>query len=124
AQFIGENNAIRGVVRELTPDCCTLETSGGLRIRSLPSEALAVGGGAVLALRPERLRVALDGAGHFENQCVASVEELIYHGDHIRLRARACGHDNVLVNIPNNGNALPVRKGDQITLGWGRDDCR
>jgi len=28
------------------------------------------------------------------------------------------------VNIPNNGNALQVRKGDQITLGWVRDDCR
>ena len=124
AQFIGENNAIRGVVRELSSHGCTLETSGGLQIRSMPSEALAVGCGAVLALRPERLRVVAGGDGHFDNQCVADVEELIYHGDHIRLRAQACGYSNILVNIPNNGNALSIRKGDQITLGWRREDCR
>lgn len=125
AQFIGENNAITGTVRALTPDHCTLEAGGGVLIHSLPSEGLSVGGRAVLALRPERLRVTTTSSSHeFENQCTAHVKELIYHGDHTRLRTQTCGHDDILVNIPNNGHMSPTRTGDQIVLGWRRQDCR
>ncbi|MBV6274365.1 ABC transporter ATP-binding protein [Alcaligenaceae bacterium CGII-47] len=125
AQFIGENNAITGVVRSLTPQRCTLETADGTLIHALPGEALVLGGAAALALRPERLRL-VGGVNdpEFENTCPATVQELIYHGGHVRLRAKACGHEDILVNIPNTGNISGMHKGDEIVLGWRCEDSR
>lgn len=125
AQFIGENNAIKGVVRTLTPQRCTLETSDGTLIHALPGEDLEMGSTAVLALRPERLRL-VDGMTDpgFENTCTAYVQELIYHGGHTRLRAKACGYDDILVNIPNTGSIPNMQKGDEVVLGWRCEDSR
>ena len=56
AQFIGENNAISGQVRELSSaGRCVLATEDGSIIQAKVSDGLAVGMPATLALRPERL---------------------------------------------------------------------
>jgi putative spermidine/putrescine transport system ATP-binding protein len=91
AQFIGENNAISGQVRELSsPGRCVLATEDGSIIHATASDGLAAGMAATLALRPERLHLS-PADGSCCNRFNARVEELIYYGDHTRLRVAACG---------------------------------
>ena len=62
AQFIGENNAISGQVRELpSAGRCVLATEDGSIIQAKVSDGLAVGMPATLALRPERLHLSPAG---------------------------------------------------------------
>jgi putative spermidine/putrescine transport system ATP-binding protein len=123
AQFIGENNAIGGRVGTLVNGRCTLTTDDGSAIAATASDGLAVGMAASLALRPERLRLSpSDGA--CDNRFSAHVEELIYYGDHTRLRVAACGCRDILVKVPNSEIAPTVRMGEMIDIGWRAADCR
>ena len=124
AQFIGENNAISGQVRELSGSGrCVLATEDGSIIQAKVSNGLTVGMAATLALRPERLQLSpLDGS--FCNRFNARVEELIYYGDHTRLRVAACGRSDILVKVPSHDVLSVLQPGATIDIGWRAEDCR
>jgi putative spermidine/putrescine transport system ATP-binding protein len=122
ASFIGENNAITGRVTRLANGHCDLETENGDSIAALAGTGLAVGAKASLALRPERL--ALVPSKDVENRFPARLQELIYHGDHLRVRVAACGREDILVKVPSSrANGSQVGTAD-TTIGWRRSDCR
>jgi len=73
-------------------------------------------------LRPERVYVNPTDAG-IENQLLAKVEELIYHGDHIRTRFTVCGHDDFIVKVPNSADHAALQEGHTVQIGWGAEDC-
>jgi putative spermidine/putrescine transport system ATP-binding protein len=52
------------------------------------------------------------------------VEELIYHGDHTRLRVSACGHDDFVIKVPNAAGHVHLEVGAAIRIGWQIEDCR
>ena len=52
------------------------------------------------------------------------MRELIYHGDHTRLRVRACGCEDFVIKLPNAGGRAPLEVGASITIGWRVEDCR
>ncbi|MDQ0470561.1 ABC transporter ATP-binding protein [Labrys wisconsinensis] len=122
AAFIGENNAIAGRVTALAGGRCRIETETGAAIAALAGDGLAVGARATLALRPER--VGLAPAESWENRFPARVEELIYHGDHLRLRVAACGRDDILVKLPTQLAGPALARGAEAVIGWRPDDCR
>ena len=84
ATFIGENNAIAGEVVELADGGCRIRTADGSVIAALAGDGLKQGARTTLVLRPER--IALSPSGDGPNRFKGKVEELIYHGDHTRLR--------------------------------------
>ena len=54
----------------------------------------------------------------------ASVEEVIYLGDHVRTRVSLCGHDDFVIKIPNSHARVALDYGDKISVGWQSEDCR
>ncbi|MCY1542867.1 hypothetical protein D9M68_786390 [compost metagenome] len=52
------------------------------------------------------------------------IKDVIYHGDHIRLMARGCGDNDLMIKVKNGGSALLLRPNSEITVGWRPQDCR
>ena len=63
-------------------------------------------------------------AGSLPNIFDATVEELIYLGDHIRARVSCCGDDEFIVKIPNAHDQSALDRGEKVRVGWSPEDCR
>ena len=122
AQFIGENNRLRGKVTAVNGKSCAVEVEGG-RIQAFPVNIDGPGSATTLSLRPERVRIN-PPPGECPNLFDARVEELIYLGDHTRTRVSVCGHDDFIVKVPNAGGHTHLRPGDAVRVGWHVEDCR
>jgi putative spermidine/putrescine transport system ATP-binding protein len=123
AQFIGENNKLRGKVRSVNGSGCEVDIEGGGSVKALAVRVGGVGAATLLSLRPERVKINPPN-GSVPNVFPAKVEELIYLGDHIRTRVSVCGHDDFVVKVPNAEGGVPFRPGSDITIGWTVEDCR
>jgi putative spermidine/putrescine transport system ATP-binding protein len=124
AYFIGENNRLRGHVREVNGTTCTvdLENQGGT-VEALNINTNGKGSATTLSLRPERVTVNPEN-GSLPNVFDAKVEELIYLGDHIRTRVNVCNDDSFVIKIPNAHGHAVIREGETVRIGWLAEDCR
>jgi putative spermidine/putrescine transport system ATP-binding protein len=124
AQFIGENNKLRGTVESIGRDkLATVKLDSGDVVKALAVNAGGKGERTLLSVRPERVAiqpkktkntVALKGR----------IEELIYLGDHIRTRMSVAGHSDFIVKVPNNADHHVLKEGHTTTVGWQAQDCR
>jgi putative spermidine/putrescine transport system ATP-binding protein len=122
AQFIGENNRLAGAVRAVDGRSCVVAVEGG-EVQALAVNIEGVGARSTLSLRPDR--VLIDPSPEAcANVFDACVEELIYHGDHTRVRVRACGSDDFIVKLPNAAARVQLAAGQHIRIGWQVEDCR
>jgi putative spermidine/putrescine transport system ATP-binding protein len=122
ATFIGENNAIAGEVIEVAGERCSIRTSDGSVVRALAGEGLKQGSKTTLVLRPERIGLSPEENGF--NRFTAKIEELIYHGDHLRLRVSACGCNDVRVRVAAGHAGIPLIPDAEIAIGWLPENCR
>jgi putative spermidine/putrescine transport system ATP-binding protein len=122
AQFIGENNRLLGTVRAIEGPTCVVAVDGG-EVRALAVKVEGVGSRSTLSLRPERVLID-PRPDACANVFDARVEELIYHGDHTRVRVRTCGSTDFIVKQPNAAARVPLAAGEQIRIGWRVEDCR
>jgi putative spermidine/putrescine transport system ATP-binding protein len=122
ANFIGENNRLMGSVESIDGDKATIKTDSGDIVVASKINVNKVGDRATLSLRPERIMVS-PSKGKTPNTYSAKVEELIYHGDHIRTRFSVCGHDDFIVKIPNSIDNVTLKEGKQVDIGWMSEDC-
>jgi putative spermidine/putrescine transport system ATP-binding protein len=99
-----------------------VRTPDGSLISAMAGEGLKPAARTTLALRPER--ISLDPDANLTNRFKATVEELIYHGDHLRLRVKACGCDDVRIKVTAGRAASQFVPGAPIQIGWSPDDCR
>ncbi len=124
AGFIGENNRLMGRVQRIDGDYCSVELEGGGGlIEALKVNVERVGDRTTLSLRPERVVVDPD-PDSCVNCCEARVEELIYHGDHIRTRVMLSGNPDFVIKVPNAHQHAQLQEGATIRIGWAVDDCR
>jgi putative spermidine/putrescine transport system ATP-binding protein len=123
AQFIGENNKLRGRVKAMNGKTCQVEIEGGGTVHATPIRVDGVGAPTLLSLRPERVKVN-PPAGTVPNLFTARVEELIYLGDHIRTRVSVCGHSDFVIKLPNSEGMRQFEPGSTISVGWKVEDCR
>jgi putative spermidine/putrescine transport system ATP-binding protein len=122
AQFIGESNRLRGRVTAIDGRYCEVAVEEGV-IRALAVNVAGNGAATTLSLRPERVALNADG-GELANRFAGRIEELIYHGDHVRTRVRVLGHDDFIVKVPNRAGLSALRPGDEVAVAWRADDCR
>jgi putative spermidine/putrescine transport system ATP-binding protein len=123
AQFIGENNQLKGKVKSVNGKNCIVETDNGDEIVSLKINVNNIGDTSLLSLRPERVWVNVDQK-NYENNFEAKVEELIYLGDHVRTRVKVCGEDQFIVKIPNSSDQSDLKEGATVKLSWKAEDTR
>lgn len=123
AQFIGENNTLVGDIKEVNGDSVTVDVNGSI-ITALNVNTEGVGSKTTLSIRPERVAVNPSNEGDYQNVFKATVEELIYLGDHIRTRASVCGDDEFVVKIANASALAAIKEGTEVTFGWKAEDCR
>ena len=120
ASFIGENNALDGVVERVDGDRCLVALPTGLKATALAIGDIRPGAPAHLTIRPERIGLsAADGPS--DNRFQATVDGRIYHGDHQRLLARLANGQVLTVKI---GPEATMATGEAIELCWPTSDCR
>ncbi len=123
AQFIGENNQLKGKVKSINGNMCVIRTDKGEEIKSLKINVDAVGDGSTVSLRPERVEINSSDT-NFENSFNGTVRELIYLGDHIRTRVEVCGNDQFIVKVPNSYKGANLKEGTSVKLSWKANDSR
>ena len=121
AEFIGDNNILRGQVASVGRGVCEVETPSG-PVRAYPVHPFRPGESAALAIRPERVGLARPGL--YDNEFEARINDILFVGDHLRLRLDLCGNPNFIVKIPNVVGHGAVLEGDAVRVGWTVTDCR
>ncbi|MEO0327442.1 MAG: ABC transporter ATP-binding protein [Pseudomonadota bacterium] len=122
AQFIGENNKLNGTVEKITGEVCNVRLDDGKAVKARKVNVNAAGDRTTLSLRPER--VELDPPKSMKNIVEGKIEELIYLGDHIRVRMNVAGNDEFIVKVRNRGDRKPLFEGETKKIGWASDDCK
>jgi putative spermidine/putrescine transport system ATP-binding protein len=121
AQFIGENNRLPGRIAGRDGERLLVTLDDGTEVT-----ALAVNPGAertMLSIRPERAMIdPPESVG--ANRFTARVEEMIYLGDHRRVRLSLGGMDDFIVKVPAGHAHGALALGATVTVGWLWTDCR
>jgi putative spermidine/putrescine transport system ATP-binding protein len=113
AEFIGLCNLLDGTVRAVEADGITIETARGLRLRAMPSAAVAAPGQrVVVAIRPEHVVPAPNG--ETPNRLRARVASSTYLGSVSRQRVVASGEELLLEG--HTLQAAPVAPGTEIEI--------
>ncbi len=123
AHFIGENNRLPGRVRAVDNGTCVVELDGGAIVRAVAVRVAGAGSPTTLSLRPERVRLAGDAEG-CPNRFEGEVRELIYLGDHTRVRLAVLGQEDFVIKVAHTTGPPPVGPGDRVALGFTVEDCR
>jgi putative spermidine/putrescine transport system ATP-binding protein len=124
AQFIGENNKLKGIVEELGKNgTCIVKLDSGDRVRASAVKVAKKGDRTLLSLRPERVEINPE-QGRLANVVEGRIEELIYLGDHLRTRLSVAGYANFIVKIPNKSSQNGLKEGTKVKVGWSEEDCR
>ncbi len=120
AGFIGENNALDGVVERVDGDQCLVALPTGLTTTAMNVGDIRAGAPVHLTIRPERIGLSGTSAPS-DNRFQATVDGRIYQGDHQRLLARLASGQVLTVKI---GPEATMVAGEAIDLCWPTADCR
>ena len=69
-------------------------------------------------------RALIDPETKMDNNHRGKIEEVIYHGDHTRLRVDLLGNKEFILKVPNSSNRMDIKEGKEINIGWNSVDCR
>lgn len=124
AQFIGENNTLEGVIKEISGDKCLVRLENGDLIDAKPINVTEVGQRTRVSIRPERVEFNKERLQPGAHTLKAEVLEFIYMGDIFRTRLRVAGKDDFVVKTRNAPDQVRLQPGQQIDIGWLPSDCR
>ena len=122
AKFIGENNTFVGEIMDISKDKCKVKLNGGGEIFANPITVKSKGEKTTVSLRPERALINPDGK--MDNSHKGKIEEVIYHGDHTRVRLNLLGNNEFILKVPNSSANLDIKLGNEINIGWDSADAR
>ena len=123
ASFIGENNLLPARVISMEQGQFTAEIEGGIRVAGVATTSRFAGAGITVCIRPERIGVSAPDH-RYANSVEGLVEDMVYHGDHVRCWARLPGGGKLLVKLSGDSGAAGLRPGAPVAFGWDSADCR
>ncbi len=124
AQFIGENNTLEGVVKDISNGVCTVQLDGGDLIQAKPVNVSQPGERTRVSIRPERVEMDPSRLSPDARTLKAEVMEFVYMGDIFRTRLRVAGIDDFIIKTRNAPDQVRLKPGEQIEIGWLTEDCR
>jgi putative spermidine/putrescine transport system ATP-binding protein len=108
AGFVGDSTQLTGTVGSADGPHCELVLPTGERLAGLNVNAAATGTAVVASVRPERIDAHLQVPEDPANVLQASVDDVIYFGDHLRLRCAVTGQAQATVKLPLGSGAHPA----------------
>jgi len=121
AEFIGENNTFGGEVSDISDGKCKVKLANA-EIIANPISVKGKGERTTVSLRPER--ALINPSTKMDNLHKGKIEEVIYHGDHTRVRINLIGNPEFVIKVPNSSSNLDIKLGNEINIGWNSDDAR
>ena len=121
ASFIGENNRFDGRLESRDGGLCRVRLADGTEVVASIAAELAQHAPVVLSLRPER--VVIGGSHDGPNRFPAQLLEVIYLGDHCKLRLRVAGSDDFVAKVPAGDAAARWARGDALVVSWPPQAC-
>lgn len=113
AGFVGDSTVLEGVVVGSAGAGCLVGLPNGTRVSGVNVNGAHAGDRVVCCIRPER--VELTGVLNQANTFEAVVADVIYFGDHLRLRCTVAGQEDAMVKLPLGRHDVPAR-GDTVFL--------
>jgi putative spermidine/putrescine transport system ATP-binding protein len=113
AGFVGDNTTLEGVVTGSSGSGCIVGLPNGVRVSGVNVNGAEPGDRVVCCIRPER--VELTGVLNQANTFEATVADVIYFGDHLRLRCSVPGQPEAMVKLPLGRHEVPSL-GDPVFL--------
>jgi putrescine transport system ATP-binding protein len=123
ADFIGEVNLLEGTVREVGAAGTVVETAAAGIVRAAPCAEALLGETVWVALRPEKLRLALEPpAGEGGNRVAGEVVGVGYLGDLSIYQVRLASGTVLKAALANvRRRSEPIRPGSRVFLSWADD---
>ena len=119
AQFVGDNNAWIGIIRESEDDIAVVETSEGNLFRTKLHDSLQTGDEVDLFLRPEVMLIQPDASISGLNRFEVIVKDILFDGANSRLLAHPLDTDTeLLIALPQTRQFDYIQKDDNIEIGW------
>ncbi|WP_439815937.1 ABC transporter ATP-binding protein [Zavarzinia sp. CC-PAN008] len=122
AQFIGENNRMHGQVVAIENGACTVRVGEATTVRATAVNVTS-GGATTLSIRPERV-VLQPAEGSVPNILEGRIDEVIYVGDHSRVRMHVPGCTEFDIKVPNSAGRPRYAAGAVVRIGFKAEDCR
>jgi putative spermidine/putrescine transport system ATP-binding protein len=97
AGFVGDNTLLQAEVVRLDGSACEVRLPNGVQLRGVNVNAAQVGDSVQCGTRPERLQIA---QGRAANTFEARVADVMYFGDHLRLRCEMPGQSDATIKMP------------------------
>jgi putative spermidine/putrescine transport system ATP-binding protein len=119
ASFVGENNRFEGTLAARDGSTCRVRLADGSEMTASVGGALTAAAQVVVSLRPER--VVIGEGRRDDNRFVSRLLEVIYLGDHCKLRLHVAGSDDFIAKVPAAG--LAWRRGDALVVSWPAQAC-
>jgi putative spermidine/putrescine transport system ATP-binding protein len=121
AEFIGENNTFNGEVVDIDKNKCKVKLANS-EILANPISVKSKGEKTTVSLRPER--ALINPTEKMDNMFTGKIEEVIYHGDHTRVRLNLLGSSEFILKVPNSTSNLELKVNQDINIGWNSIDAR
>lgn len=123
ANFIGENNALDGTVESVHGETCQVKLDNGSRVQASLGSPVKRGDRAVLSVRPECVQLNVQSLG-CANRLGGYVREVIYLGDHLRVRVELAGRKEIIIKAPAAQHKHRFDMGDAIHVGINPEQLR
>lgn len=117
AEFIGENNFIKGKVDRIEDGRAVITVPGEGTIVAETADGLAAGEDSIVSIRPEKLFIHPTTHDH-DNEITAKFIARIYVGDFIRYYFRLADGSEIVVKVLNDLSAPEFSEGDDGRLQW------
>ena len=121
AEFIGENNRFDGEILDISNGVCKVKIGAG-EILANPISVKSKGEKTTVSIRPER--ALINPKDKMDNSHKGKIEEVIYHGDHTRVRINLLNNSEFILKVPNSSENLDIKLGNEINIGWNSKDAR
>ena len=124
AGFIGENNALPGVIEKLDGTHALVKLANGEMIDATAVNIRETGQKTLVSIRPERVEFKPEMMPPGAHTVEAEVLEVIYMGDIFRTRMRVAGSDDFVMKSRNTLGQIKLVPGQKIRIGWHPQDAR
>ncbi len=127
AGFMGEANFFTGPIREITGSLATIQTDRGWPlVGQLSDRKRQIGESVTAFVRPEKIKLTADPAGHLPNSLTGKIMHVLYLGEKIRYDVSLPTGQSVMVsdqNIQNVDAWRVLSPGQDVCLQWGAESC-